>query len=44
MHEATVEQFGDEFTKPGNLVTNGAYMLETFTPNDKIVLQKNPKF
>jgi oligopeptide transport system substrate-binding protein len=44
LHRASVEQFGDDFTKPGNLVTNGAFMLESFTPNDKIVLQKNPNF
>ena len=44
MHQASVEDFGDDFTQPGNLVTNGAYMLESFTPNSKIVLQKNPEF
>jgi oligopeptide transport system substrate-binding protein len=44
MHKASVEQFGDEFTKPGNMVTNGAYMLESFTPNDRIVMRKNPEF
>jgi oligopeptide transport system substrate-binding protein len=44
LHQASVEQFGDEFTKPGNLVSNGAFMLESFTPNDRIVMQKNPNF
>ncbi len=44
LHRASVEEFGDDFTKPGNLVTNGAYMLESFTPNDRIVMQKNPHF
>lgn len=44
MHQASVEQFGEEFTKPGNMVTNGAYMLESFTPNDMIVMKKNPNF
>ncbi len=44
LHQASVEEFGDEFTKPGNLVTNGAYMLESFVPNDKIVMVKNPHF
>lgn len=44
LHQASVEQLGDEFTKPGNFVTNGAYMLESFTPNDRIVMQKNPEF
>ena len=39
-----MEEFGADFTKPGNLVTNGAYMLESFVPNDKIVLKKNPNY
>ena len=44
VHQASVEKFGNDFTKPGNMVTNGAYMLESFTPNDKIVMKKNPHF
>lgn len=44
LHQASVEQHGDAFTRPGNLVTNGAYMLESFTPNDRIVMRKNPHF
>ena len=44
LHRATVEEFGDQFTKPGNLVSNGAYTLESFVPNDKIVLKKNPNY
>jgi len=44
LHQKTVEQYGDRFTAPGNLVTNGAFMLESFTPNDKIVMQKNPHY
>lgn len=44
LHQASVEKFGEEFTKPGNMVTNGAYMLEAFTPNDKITMRKNPHF
>src|SRR5690606_20771463 len=41
---ASVEEFGTDFTQPGNMVTNGAYMLESFTPNSKIVMRKNPEF
>ncbi|WP_442866022.1 peptide ABC transporter substrate-binding protein [Aminobacter sp. HY435] len=44
IHKASVEKFGDAFTKPGNMVTNGAFMLDSFTPNDKLVLKKNPNF
>ncbi|MDI6026574.1 peptide ABC transporter substrate-binding protein [Corticibacterium sp. UT-5YL-CI-8] len=44
LHKASVEKLGEEYTKPGNMVTNGAFMLEAFTPNDKIVMKKNPHF
>jgi oligopeptide transport system substrate-binding protein len=44
LHPPTVEEHGDQFTRAGTLVTNGAYMLESFTPNDRIVLRKNPEF
>ena len=30
--------------KPGNLVSNGAYTLAEFVPNDHIKLVKNPNF
>ncbi|MDO5605525.1 MAG: peptide ABC transporter substrate-binding protein [Paracoccus sp. (in: a-proteobacteria)] len=44
LHQASVEANGDQFTRAGNLVTNGAYMLESFVPNDKMVMRKNPNF
>ncbi|MEM6617218.1 MAG: peptide ABC transporter substrate-binding protein [Pseudomonadota bacterium] len=44
LHQASVEAHGTEFTRPGNLVTNGAYMLESYTPNDSLVAVKNPNF
>jgi oligopeptide transport system substrate-binding protein len=44
VHKGTIEKFGADWLKPGNLVSNGAYTLKSFTPGDKIVLEKNPKF
>lgn len=44
VHQASVEALGAEFVKPGNLVSNGAYTLAEFVPNDHIKLVKNPKF
>lgn len=44
VHPASVEQYGTDFVKPGNMVSNGAFTLKEFTPNDKIVLEKNPNF
>jgi oligopeptide transport system substrate-binding protein len=42
--KANVEAKGADFIKPGNLVSNGAYMLAEFVPNDHIRAVKNPKF
>lgn len=42
--KANVEKFGADFIKPGNLVSNGAYVLAEFVPNDHVKLVKNPKF
>jgi oligopeptide transport system substrate-binding protein len=42
--KANVEEKKEEFTKPGNLVSNGAYVLAEFVPNDRIKAVKNDKF
>jgi oligopeptide transport system substrate-binding protein len=44
VNKKNVEQFGADFIKPGNLLSNGAYTLAEFIPNDHIKLTKNPKF
>jgi oligopeptide transport system substrate-binding protein len=42
--KANIEKFGADFIKPGNLISNGAYTLAEFVPNDHIKAVKNPKF
>jgi oligopeptide transport system substrate-binding protein len=44
VHPPSVEEFGTDFVQPGNMVSNGAYVLREFTPNDKIVLVRNENF
>ncbi|WP_026379296.1 peptide ABC transporter substrate-binding protein [Afifella pfennigii] len=44
VHPASVEAHGTDFVRPENMVTNGAYTLAEFTPNDKIVLSKSDTF
>ena len=44
VHRASIEKLGADWIKPGNLVSNGAYTLAEFVPNDHIKLVKNPKF
>lgn len=39
-----VEKFGDDWTHPGNLVSNGAYVLTEWVANDHITLVKNKHF
>jgi oligopeptide transport system substrate-binding protein len=44
VHPATVRRWGDAFTRPENLVSNGAYRLRDVIPNDRVVLERNPHF
>ncbi|MCB9946314.1 MAG: peptide ABC transporter substrate-binding protein [Rhodospirillaceae bacterium] len=44
VHPASVEEFGDDFVRPGNMVSNGAYMLVEQVPQAHILLEKNPHF
>jgi oligopeptide transport system substrate-binding protein len=39
-----VEQFGDQWTEPGNYVSNGAYLLEAWEHEAEVVLVKNPTY
>jgi oligopeptide transport system substrate-binding protein len=44
VHKATVEKFGKDWTKPGNMVGNGAYVLTEWRVNNRIVVEKNPQY
>ncbi|MBU6299384.1 MAG: peptide ABC transporter substrate-binding protein, partial [Alphaproteobacteria bacterium] len=39
-----VEKYGDAWIQPGNIVTNGPYVLKEWVSNDHIRLVKNPHF
>ena len=39
-----VEKHGNDWIKKENIVSNGAYVLNEWTPNARIVLDKNPQF
>ncbi len=39
--KASVEKNGDNFVKPGVMVSNGAYKLVSHVPNDSLVVEKN---
>lgn len=40
----TIEEFGDQWTQPGNMVSNGAYVLSERVPQEKIVLTRNEHY
>lgn len=42
--KAVVEKFGNEWTKPGNLVGNGAYTLQDRIVNEKLVAVQNKNY
>src|SRR3712207_2452221 len=44
VHPGSVEKFGKDFVKAGNMVTNGAYKLAEFVPNSHIKLVKNEHY
>jgi len=39
-----VEQYGDQWTEPGNYVSNGPYLLDTWEHEAEVVLVKNPTY
>lgn len=44
VHRPSLEKFGDEFTRPGNLVTNGAYKLDDWVVQSHVKLVRNPQY
>jgi oligopeptide transport system substrate-binding protein len=39
-----IARHGEKWLQPANMVTNGAYVLKEWVPNDHILLEKNPRF
>ncbi|MGH6829757.1 MAG: peptide ABC transporter substrate-binding protein, partial [Methylocella sp.] len=44
LHQKSIEAFKSDFVRPAHIVTNGPFMLREFTPNDRIVMVKNPYY
>lgn len=44
LHEKSLNISGIHWTRPGNLVSNGAYVLKSWTPGSDILLTVNPFF
>ena len=44
VHEATIKKWGDGFTQPGRIISNGAYILRKWVVNGSMTLEKNPYY
>ncbi|MTI14432.1 peptide ABC transporter substrate-binding protein [Sansalvadorimonas verongulae] len=42
--QKVVEKYGDAWTRPENMVSNGAYKLTEWVVNERIVAKRNPKY
>lgn len=43
-HRASIEEHGDRFSRPGNLVGNGAYFLHNWVVQSHVHLKRNPHY
>ena len=39
-----IDKYGADWVKPGNFVSNGPYRIVEWTPNSRVVAEKNPDF
>jgi len=44
VHKATVEKYGDKWTKPENFVGNGAFVVSKWVVNERIEMVPNEKY
>ena len=42
--KSAIEKFGDKWTQPANIVSNGAYKLKDWVVNERIVLERNTNY
>ena len=42
--KATIDKFGKDWTKPGKMVSNGAFALKDWQVNSKVVVEKNAQY
>ncbi|MFH0262469.1 ABC transporter substrate-binding protein [Vibrio barjaei] len=44
VHKATIEKWGEKWTKPEHFVGNGAYLPEKWVVNERLELKRNPNY
>ena len=40
----TIEKYGEKWTEPENIVTNGSYLLTKWAHEDELIMEKNPGY
>ncbi len=43
-HRSVIEKWGDKWTSPEHIVSNGAYKMDRWIVNEKMVLKRNTKY
>ena len=44
LRQDVIEQHGDAWTEPGNLIGNGPFVLADYAPEERVVLEANPNY
>ena len=44
LRQDVIEQHGDAWTEPGNLIGNGPFVLVDYAPEERVVLEANPNY
>ncbi len=44
VHKKTVENYGNRWTRPEHMVSNGAFRLKEWRQQDRIVMERSPKY
>lgn len=44
VHQSTIEKYGAEWTRPENMVSNGAYVLKEWVLKERTVRERNPMY
>jgi oligopeptide transport system substrate-binding protein len=44
VNRAAIAKYGDQWARPGNMISNGPYMLTSWAPQSELVLKRNDAF
>ena len=44
LNRASIEKWGNDWTRPGHVVSNGPYLMKDWVPQGQVSLVKNPNF